>query len=131
VNNFNNKEAILNYVEGKYFELILIIINKFEGKLPSPPQVKSSVSKDAIGSEMDEFLRTLTREEVFKLYDAAHYLKFKSLRRCIAAYFAATVYIGNLGDYQKKKKSLGIKHDLTIQDSMTYRNNLSFMSRST
>jgi len=45
-----------------------------------------------------------------KLYQAAHYLKIKNLRRSVAAVLACRVYIKpSLDDYNNKKQELGIK----------------------
>ncbi len=59
---------------------------------------------------MADALTGKSNDEINKLYQAAHYLKIKNLRRCIAAVLACRVYIKpSLEDYNKKCVELGIK----------------------
>lgn len=59
----------------------------------SPTKIHNNNLEEFIGAPLAEALKGKSWDDVNKLYQAAHYLKIKNLRRCVAAHLACKVFI--------------------------------------
>lgn len=77
-------------------------------------KVKTSNIHEVIvnSKELADTLDAKTPDQINHLYRAAHYLKMRNLKKCIAAVLACKVYIKpTIEDYEKKRGDLSKNFD--------------------
>ena len=78
-----------------------------------------------------ELVRKVTMyldNELNSLYKISQLLKMNGLKNCIVAFLACRVYITqNFDSYDKKRKDLGVKKELTPELSQSYKARCNFL----
>ena len=116
-------------IDQKTFNFILEIIQKMNYDIKEPPKLKNNVLEDHIGNNLAGLIKELSPKEINSLYRAVHYLKIYALRKCIAAVMACRVFIEpTLENYNKKKKEIDLKEELTTEKSREYKERFPFMN---
>jgi hypothetical protein len=62
--------------------------------MPSIAKVRSNNPKDSIGPYLTQTFQKLSPQELNRLYVTAQFLKVHTIKRAIAAFLGAKVYIG-------------------------------------
>ena len=116
-------------IDQKTFDFILDILLKMNYDIKEPPKLKNNVLEDHIGNNLAGLIKELSPKEINSLYRAVHYLKIYALRKCIAAVMACRVFIEpTLENYNKKKKEIDLKEELTTEKSREYKERFPFMN---
>lgn len=102
---YHNLQIEIKAFDKATYEELIAIGNAVKWEFPNVPLVKTNELKDLIGNNLSELLGNKNYVQINSLYRAAHFLKIKGLRRCIAATIASKVFIKpTLADYEARKK---------------------------
>ena len=71
--------------------------------------------EDHLHSKLVEQFKAMSLGEMNALYQAAHYLKIRGLKKSIAAYLACRVYICAEGSYGLRRTQLQVTREVCVE----------------
>lgn len=97
------------------WECIQAMLEDFDFRLPEVPRVKSMNPGDHLHRKLVEQLSSMSLPELNALYQAAHYLKIRAIKRSIAAFLGCRVYICAEGSYGLRRAELQVGREISSE----------------